>query len=1135
MRCYWVWGFLFILLGTFSLALAGEPGKGEQEEDKYAPLRPLAKIGTGGDKQVYERDAIHNGNLVLASFLNIGVLGHVVREIYPKMEWPKGSGLSYGWQFDTIVGAEVIDTTGTIVHILSERYAGHGDDRSNDNTHYYGWVPLPGYFNDGGLSTLGIPEDRNGNGELDPGEDVNGNGELDASLENLREQVAMSDYPPSWPARWPNRDDFWVARWNGEYGAYSRADQESYYVMDDRYNDEFAYFPYIGSSVDSSGYPDGRRGLGIEIEVRGYQWSHPMAEDILISINDIRNVSDKALEKVVFGMYVDSDVGQHDAGDDAASFDRQDDITYQWDLDGLDRQGKKMGYFGFAFLESPGEPTDGIDNDGDGMIDESQSDGIDNDGDWTPFDDLNQNGVWDTEDLNSNGELDPGEDLNNNGVLDIEPLNDDLGTDGLGPDFPEYVGPDPDGTQGNGVPDIGEPNFEAADNDESDQIGLTSWNASGTGNLDADEVYWGRMVPGNFGTPDVSGFDITYTYGSGYIRLPLTKRVTEEVGEVVRVVETTEDHFRRFSIASLFGNDFPDILRNKRTMQTIYDHDYNFTKPPLKPRLVARGGDKKVFLYWDTRSERSSDPVYGRDFEGYKLYRATDPQFNEIKTITDVFGNPLLWKPIAQWDLKDGLKGTHPIEIGETGLHYYMGDDTGLKHYYVDEDVENGRTYYYALVAYDMGYANVFYDMGLPVKSPTSVFEIPPAENTKTITTDAFGNVLSLDVNTAMVVPNAPAAGFIEARAEGGVRHVSGTGTGSVRLEITEPYILHDGHTYRISFTDSGKFFITDSLRLEDVTEGRTLFESGNLYEPAQGDSVLANLESLFFDGFKLDIDNDYDIEVLDAYWDQGGESNFEIRVQGPPVDDIDPKTVRFPFDFEIRFNGPRSDTAWSASRSGRVPVDFQIWDITNDRPMDFFFDKAAMADLGAEIDTVFSPGDVIVLILNPSRRRFEFSSWKIVVGAPANIDTSKWVPPKLGDVYRVLVTRPFRFDDVYEFTMRQPELDTALAKSRLDQIYVVPDPYVVSASWERPHQYGAGRGERRVDFVNLPQKCTIRIFTPSGKLVRTLEHDSPAENGSESWDLLTKDGLTVSYGVYLYYVEAPGIGKKVGKFAIIK
>ena len=40
---------------------------------------------------------------------------------------------------------------------------------------------------------------------------------------------------------------------------------------------------------------------------------------------------------------------------------------------------------------------------------------------------------------------------------------------------------------------------------------------------------------------------------------------------------------------------------------------------------------------------------------------------------------------------------------------------------------------------------------------------------------------------------------------------------------------------------------------------------------------------------------------------------------------------------------------------------------------------------------------------------------------------------------------------------------------------------------------------------------------------------------GSLPWDLLNESQLEVSYGVYLYHVEAPGVGETTGTFAIIK
>ena len=81
----------------------------------------------------------------------------------------------------------------------------------------------------------------------------------------------------------------------------------------------------------------------------------------------------------------------------------------------------------------------------------------------------------------------------------------------------------------------------------------------------------------------------------------------------------------------------------------------------------------------------------------------------------------------------------------------------------------------------------------------------------------------------------------------------------------------------------------------------------------------------------------------------------------------------------------------------------------------------------------------------------------------------------------------------------------------------------------------GKTRGERRIYFENLPLKCTIRIFTLSGEHVKTIEHESTFENGREFWNLLNEDGFSVAYGIYFAHIDAPGIGEKIHKFALIK
>lgn len=1027
----------------------------------------------------FRRTGIHDGNLVYTRFANFGNLGS--RTEPPKMEWPKGSGTWYGFEFVMMAGAEVVDADGQTVRIVSENYTNPGSfDISPDGTHTYGWEPLAGYFNPGPANNLGYP--------------------------------AMSHMENTWPDRWPHdypgdageRD----GRWNGEFGAYTRADQESYYVMDDRNNDEYEYYPFTGSAQDSTDL----RGLGLEVAVRGYQWVNVQAEDILIVRYDIRNVSDKDLDKVVFGMYVDPAIGgEGDSVDDLADFQKEDDITYMWDRDGLDNRGRPgVGYFGFAFLESPGEPLDGLDNDENGITDETQ----DNErGSWIAGQSAIRAYVTATYDLEAfeaaSGPLESlpayvaGEwwtgdedldwvafaDANGNGVRDgDELLADDVGSDGVGPQDEAYPGPDSDGTEDNGRPDQGEPNFGQTDNNESDQIGLTSFLLRPAGNVSDDARTWSEMEPGRFGGEMPS--NVAFIYGSGYFSLP--------VGET-----------RKFAIATVFGRDYDDIIRNKRTMQRIYDADYSFAKPPNKPELTAIPGDGRVTLRWDDAAELSRDPIYGRDFEGYLVYRSTDPSFNSIKTITDAYGNPILWEPIAQFDRDDGLAGPHPVQIGETGAVYNTGTDSGLQYFYVDEGLDNGRRYYYAVVSYDTGYDDDFFERGISERD--QLVPIAPSESSKIIQTDLIGNVVFLDTNTASVVPNAPAAGYVAGGLEGELEQ-AGPSTGRVDVDVVVPDQLADGSRYRITFTDTTSARLTQGIRIEETTSGRVVYE-------APFDSL--ELARQLVDGMVFHVYSPEAPAPLASAWAEG-DANLPAIVGLPESN----RAVPIPDDIEIRFGEMGVDTTYTqfVFEEG-TPVDFEVYGTTTGRRYDFFLEEVAPAD------GRITPGDVLTLVVDP--RGFQYAlGWEVTFGTPGGGDVRV---PEAGDVFALTVSKPFSELDQVTFSTTASRFDAAAATTGLERIYVVPDPYVTNASWERPLFNASGRGERRIDFVNLPPQCTIRIYNMAGVLVQTLEHDSMLQDGSESWDLVSKDGLSVSFGVYIYHVEAPGIGDHIGKFTLIK
>ena len=122
---------------------------------------------------------------------------------------------------------------------------------------------------------------------------------------------------------------------------------------------------------------------------------------------------------------------------------------------------------------------------------------------------------------------------------------------------------------------------------------------------------------------------------------------------------------------------------------------------------------------------------------------------------------------------------------------------------------------------------------------------------------------------------------------------------------------------------------------------------------------------------------------------------------------------------------------------------------------------------------------------------------------------------------------------------------ESSTAKSALDLIKVVPNPYYGSSSYE------VNRIDNRVRITNLPSKCTIKIFTMNGTLVRTITRDVSGQDdiylgttpGSGSdikqtkripyadWDLKNQSGISVASGLYIFYVDAPGIGEKIIKW----
>ena len=85
-------------------------------------------------------------------------------------------------------------------------------------------------------------------------------------------------------------------------------------------------------------------------------------------------------------------------------------------------------------------------------------------------------------------------------------------------------------------------------------------------------------------------------------------------------------------------------------------------------------------------------------------------------------------------------------------------------------------------------------------------------------------------------------------------------------------------------------------------------------------------------------------------------------------------------------------------------------------------------------------------------------------------------ISPTGGDVFSIFTTRSF-VDDIFTFTTTSSKEDYNVEKENMNDIHVVPNPYVVSSNIEPLDlQNPLDRGPRRVYFANLPSNCTIDI-----------------------------------------------------------
>ncbi|MDZ7721856.1 MAG: hypothetical protein U5R06_03265 [candidate division KSB1 bacterium] len=518
----------------------------------------------------------------------------------------------------------------------------------------------------------------------------------------------------------------------------------------------------------------------------------------------------------------------------------------------------------------------------------------------------------------------------------------------------------------------------------------------------------------------------------------------------------------------------------------------------------------------------------------------------------------------------DSVYGFFPESFG-TGVQFNLGNETGLVHTYVDSPLVNGMRYYYAVTAYDKG------DLEN---------NIGPTETTIFVNVDQAGNI-QLGENVVAVTPSAPALGY-DGPDFDKEPHMMGSGVshGWVGVDFLDPDSLVDGDEYEIQFLDQSMDFRDNDfdtlVDMDDPSElipnQTTGFVLRNLTRSVLFDTVwFKNYRSL--NGETILLSNLFDDRDGDPRTASTIVNSLKITARVPEAGrvhmperniyngtqwsrNIDPDTTykllfgrfnlggfvqgtAYPRQYEIVFFDELVTTTKQigiplASTGTLYPlpsaeVNYKVYDKQSGEEVTF-----GVVDATVDKDLVnpgfFSAKDRLIFV-----EKLPNDSTLITFSLLNNsVEDTTFINHYgrtlgAGDTLSLYPDFPFTSETKFRFKVKGQKIDQEEAKNSLNRIKVVPNPYVVTAVWEPQNPYTSGRGPRKVEFIHLPQECTIRIYSLDGSLIKTIEHNSSMTDGSEEWDLMTKDNMDLAYGVYVYHVDAPGIGEHVGRMLVIK
>ncbi|MBN2416712.1 T9SS type A sorting domain-containing protein [bacterium] len=560
--------------------------------------------------------------------------------------------------------------------------------------------------------------------------------------------------------------------------------------------------------------------------------------------------------------------------------------------------------------------------------------------------------------------------------------------------------------------------------------------------------------------------------------------------------------------------------------QKLYDNNFGPLPAPPQPMVTAHALDSTIVLDWDLTAAAYEQDGY--TFEGYTVWQGESLE------------GP--WVKLKTFDLKNGITEIWDYQYSsDLGALIEMpvikGSDEGLANtitithdVFTGRRLINGTPYYFAVTSYAYNPD----DMPRAYECSKAGFEVVPHAPVLDMEfTQDVGSELDAVLSGPQLTPTWGKA------------------------VVVDPGQL-TGHEYRVDFTESGGEYFWD---LTDVTTGevkltdQTNFSGDDFYNVVDGARFIVRgiLPSEYgWDDSKGSYGEGWDSSgdrwITGFYW--GGHALFGGMDTG---EEFWGSTGVGPADYvntRVDFWTAGSHTAdpvahpWSNASTYLRPgygfngvgvfpgAAYDVEDEATPRRLNVCFVEYDAVD--AFWDPIVGQREYLFIMLSdyledPSTLYNDDNN-----GLDADALFAMWVSQRGSMTYAdfslyMYVMHPLVVGEnclTFDTDGWAPVKSKAVAKDRLDDISVFPNPYMVMNQLER---LGA---DQFVTFTNLPaDKCALRIFTLNGEQVAAIEHG----NGTpfERWDLCNQHGFSVASGMYFVHISTD-YGTRTLKLAVI-